>query len=152
MPTAALVLVDTNVLLYSEDLADLAKHQAARTWLRELWLRRSGRISTQVLNEFYVNATRKLTPAMPAGDARAEVRRYQRWSPWVCDHATVENAWAIESRFQVSWWDALVVASAQQQGCSYLLTEDLQHDQQIDGVRILNPFLVGPQILDVATA
>ena len=148
MPSEMFVLVDTNVLLYSEDRADISKHQAARAWLRELWLRRRGRVSTQVLNEFYVNATRKLQPPMPAGDARAEVRRYQRWNPWVCDHATVENAWAIESRYQLSWWDALVVASAQQQGCACLLTEDLQHDQQIDGVRIVNPFIVGPEILD----
>lgn len=148
MPNASFVLVDTNVLLYAEDRADPVKHRVARDWLRELWVRRCGRISTQVLNEFYVNATRKLQPPMPAGDARAEVRRYQRWNPWLCDHATVENAWAIESRFRLSWWDALVVASAQQQGCAYLLTEDLQHDQQIDGVRVLNPFLVSSEILD----
>lgn len=148
MPTANFVLVDTNVLLYAEDRADPVKHRLARAWLRELWLRRCGRISTQVLNEFYANATRKLRPPMLAGDARAEVRRYQRWNPWLCDHATVENAWAIESRFRLNWWDALIVASAQQQGCAYLLTEDLQHDQQVDGVRIVNPFLAGPEILD----
>ncbi len=152
MPNPCFCLVDTNVLLHSEDRADAVKHQAARAWLHELWVRRCGRISTQVLNEFYVIATRKLQPAMPAGDARAEVRRYQRWNPWVCDHATVENAWAIESRFRLSWWDALIVASAQQQGCSYLLTEELGHDQQIDGVRIVNPFIVGPEILDPPTA
>lgn len=152
MPAAPTVLVDTNVFVYSEDSANPAKQQLARKWLRELWFRHSGRTSSQVLNEFYVTATRKLRPAMSAGDARAEVRRYQRWNPWLCDHATVENAWAVESRFQLSWWDALVVASAQQQGCTYLLTEVLQHEQQIDGVRILNPFLVGPEILDTRAA
>lgn len=148
MPNEATVFVDTNVLLYAEDKAHADKHRAARGWLRALWLRRCGRVSNQVLNEFYANATRKLKPAMPAGDARAEVRRYQRWNPWLCDQATVEGAWAVESRFKLSWWDALIVAAAQQQGCSLLLSEDLQHEQTIDGVRILNPFLVGPDILD----
>lgn len=148
MPSALTVFVDTNVLLYSEDRADEAKNRAARAWLRVLWSRRCGRMSSQVLNEFYVNATRKLRPPMLAGDARAEVRRYQRWQPWVVDHATVETAWAVESRFGLSYWDALMVAAAVQQGCDWLLTEDLQHGQQIDGVRIVNPFVAGPEVLD----
>ncbi len=148
MPSASIVFVDTNVLLYSEDSADAAKHRRAREWLQVLWLRRCGRLSMQVLNEFYVNATRKLKPAMPPGDARAEVRRYQRWQPWMNDHATVETAWALESRYQLSYWDALMAAAALQQGCDLLLTEDLQHGQQLDGVRVVNPFLVGPETLD----
>ena len=146
------VFVDTNILLYSEDLADPVKHQAARAWLRELWLRRCGRISSQVLDEFYTRATAGLKPAMPAGDARAEVRRYQRWQPWRTDQATLENAWAIESRYQLGFGDALIVAAAQQQGCACLLSEDLSHDRQIDGVRIISPFLVGPDLLDASTA
>jgi predicted nucleic acid-binding protein len=151
MPSASIVFVDTNVLLYSEDRADLVKHQAARDWLRALWVSRRGRISTQVMHEFYVNATRKLRPAMPAGDARAEVRRYQRWQPWVVDQPTVELAWAVESRCGLNYWDALMVGAALQQGCSLLLTEDLQHGQQIDGLRIVNPFIDGPETLDVST-
>ncbi|HSW06275.1 PIN domain-containing protein [Aquabacterium sp.] len=142
------VFVDTNVLIYSEDGADADKQKRAIEWLSMLWMKQRGRLSTQVLNEFYVNATRKLRPAMPAGDARAEVRRYQRWRPWAIDHTTVETAWAVESRFGLNYWDALIVASAQAQGCRFLLSEDLQHEQQIDSVRILNPFLVGPEVLD----
>lgn len=148
MPSAWTVFVDTNVLLYAEDRAFADKHQRARDWLRALWLRRCGRLSSQVLHEFYVNATRKLQPPMPAGDARAEVRRYQRWTPWLVDHATVESAWAAESRYGLHYWDALMVAAAQHMGCTLLLTEDLLHDQQIDGLRIVNPFLVGPELLE----
>jgi len=148
MASAATVFVDTNVLLYSEDQADAAKHRVARGWLTVLWQQRRGRLSTQVLHEFYVNATRKLRPAMLPGDVRAEVRRYQRWQPWPADHATVETAWAVESRFGFSYWDALIVAAALQQGCGWLLTEDLEHGQNIDGVQIINPFLAGPEILD----
>lgn len=148
MPSGLIVFVDTNVLLYSEDGAHADKHLRARDWLRALWVKRCGRLSNQVLNEFYVNATRKLKPPMPAGDARAEVRRYQRWQPWQNDHTTVESAWALESRYQLNYWDALMTAAALQQGCNLLLTEDLQHDQQIDGVRIVNPFKAGPELLD----
>lgn len=148
MPSASTVFVDTNVLLYAEDKAHADKHRQARDWLRALWLRRCGRLSTQVLQEFYVNATRRLSPPMPAGDARAEVRRYQGWQPWAVDHATVESAWAIESRFGLHYWDALMVASAHHQGCAVLLTEDLQHDQRIDGLRIVNPFKADPSLLD----
>ena len=151
MPNDSTVFVDTNVLIYAEDVADKVKQAAALGWLRALWVRRCGRVSAQVLNEFYVNVTRKIKPPMPAGDARAEVRRYQRWQPWVLDHSTVESAWAVESRYGLSYWDALIVASAQAQGCALLLTEDLQHDQLIDKVRVVNPFLAGPEMLDTLT-
>jgi predicted nucleic acid-binding protein len=144
------VFVDTKVLIYSEDTAHARKHAQAVEWLGELWRRRCGRLSTQVLNEFYANVTRRIKPPMPNGDARAEVRRYQRWQPWAVDHATVESAWAIESRFGLAYWDALIVAAARQIGCQYVLSEDMQHEQRIDSVQILNPFLVGPAILDAA--
>ena len=142
------VFVDTNVLLYGEDGADSTKQAQALAWLRELWQRRCGRLSTQVLGEFYVNATRKLKPAMPGGDARAEVRRYQRWHPWQIDQATVEGAWAVESRFKLGYRDALIVSAAQQQGCELLLSEDLLHEQRFDSVQVINPFVVGPERLD----
>ena len=142
------VFVDTNVLIFSEDGADAGKQARAIEWLRILWDRRLGRISTQVLSEFYVDVTRKAKPPMPSGDARAEVRRYQRWQPWPVDHATVESAWSVESRFGFGYWDSLIIAAAQAQGCRYLLSEDMPHGQQVDSVQILNPFLVGPEILD----
>jgi len=148
--STALVFLDTNVLLYGVDDREQAKRDRARAWIAACWTRRCGRLSTQVLNEFYVNARRKFPSAVSAGDARAEVRRYQHWQPWTIDQPTVEIAWAVESRYRLSYWDALMVAAAQQQGCAALLTEDLQPEQLIDGVRILNPFLTGPEWLDQA--
>jgi predicted nucleic acid-binding protein len=142
------VFVDTNVLVQGEDGAAPEKQAQANAWLGVLWQRRMGRLSTQVLHEFYVNVTRRAQPPMPAGDARAEVRRYQRWQPWTIDHATVESAWSVESRYGLSYWDALIVAAAQAQRCAYLLSEDLPHGQQIDSVQIVNPFLLGPETLD----
>ncbi len=142
------VFVDATVLLYAVDDQDLAKRDQARRWLAACWERRCGRLSHQVLNEFYLQARQKFPSAVSAGDARAEVRRYQNWRPWASDHPTVEAAWAIEARYPLGFWDALIVASAQQQGCDSLLTDALPHGQQIDGVHILNPFTVGPETLD----
>jgi predicted nucleic acid-binding protein len=144
----ALVFVDTNVLLYAFDEADPAKRDASRAWVAACWRGRCGRLSTQVLNEFYSNARKKFAAAISAGDARSEVRRYQQWKPWLIDQATVETAWAVESRCGINYWDALLVAAAQHLGCTLLLTEDLQHDQRIDRLRIVNPFVVGPELLE----
>ncbi len=139
------IFVDTNVLLYAFDDREPAKRDRARDWLSVCWRARSGRLSTQVLNEFYANARKRFATALSAGDARAEVRRYQRWTPWQIDQATVETAWAVESRYGISYWDSLMVAAAQHLGCERLLTEDLQHGQHIDGVRIVNPFVEAPE-------
>jgi predicted nucleic acid-binding protein len=143
------LMVDANVLVYADDVSEPQKHQRSAEWLDLLWSSHRGRVSTQVLNEYYVTVTRKLAHGLSQGDARASVRRYQLWQPWQVDHQTVETAWGIEARFGVHYWDALVVASAQQSGCRYLLTEDLQHGQTIGAVTVLNPFNVQPQeILD----
>jgi predicted nucleic acid-binding protein len=141
------VFVDTNVLLYSFDDANPAKRDQARVWLKACWQQRCGRLSTQVLNEFYANARKRFASAISAGDARAEVRRFQQWRPWQIDQPTIETAWAVESRHQVSYWDALMVSAAQHMGCRWLLTEDLQHNQLFDKLRIVNPFMASPDVL-----
>ena len=142
MPDVNGVFVDTNILIYADDQADAFKQERAKTWLARLWGERTGRVSTQVLNAYYVNVTRKNTIGLKTGDARAKVRRFQLWQPWQIDHATVETAWGIEARFGFNYWDSLIVASAAHSGCKYLLTEDMQHLQQIDSVQIINPFLL----------
>ena len=151
MSAAPLVFVDTSVLILSEDGARPAEQAQALAWLRELWQRRAGRVSTQVLNDFYRLVTTRLQPPMPNGDARAEVRRYQRWQPWAIDHATVESAWSIESRFGLAYMDALVVAAAKAQGCELLLSLELAHGLQLDSVQILNPLQAAPDALSGAS-
>ncbi len=137
-----LVFVDTNVLISAEDGAEADKQHSALDWIERLWRARSGRLSTQVLNEFYVNVTRKLKPAMPQGDARARVRRYAAgWNPWQIDHATVETAWAMEARHGLQYWDCLVLAAAQHSGCTLVLSEDMQHEGRYGAVQVINPFL-----------
>ena len=137
-----LVFVDTKVLISAEDGAGADKQHSALAWIERLWRARSGRLSTQVLNEFYVNVTRKLKPAMPQGDARARVRRYAAgWNPWQIDHATVETAWAMEARHGLQYWDCLVLAAAQHSGCTLVLSEDMQHEGRYGAVQVINPFL-----------
>lgn len=144
----SLVFVDADILIRSEDGADPLKRQAAMAWLGLLWQRRLGRTSQDALSEFYLVATRRLAPPMPPGDARAEVRRYELWQPWLTDHATVESAWAVESRHGLDFRDSLVVAAAQHLGCSYLLSEGMAHGQQYGGVQIVNPFKAGIELLE----
>jgi predicted nucleic acid-binding protein len=141
-------LVDTNILIYSEDGSDPVKRDQALDWLSVLWKRGSGRVSRQVLNEFYVNVTRKLRRPMSPSEARAEVRRYEVWQPWPIDHATVETAWAIESRYGLHYWDSLIVASAQHMGCRYILSENMAHQQQYGEVTVIDPFRSSVELLD----
>jgi len=148
MPNDSTVFVDTNVLLYAFDdrLAD--KQEQARRWLAWCWRTHRGRVSSQVVNEFYANALRKFTRTLPVDKARAEVRRLWTWKAWPIDEETVQGAWALQDRFSLSYWDALMLSAAHQLGCTFLLTEDLQHGQEIDGVQIVNPFLTGPELIE----
>jgi predicted nucleic acid-binding protein len=138
----ALVFVDTNVLIYALDRGDLKKQEAARAWRTELWKSHSGRISFQVLQEFYVNVVQKWPSA--SEQARAEVRDLLAWRPAPIDGAILERAWRMQDRYQLSFWDALIVAAAKSLACRYLLTEDLQANQELDGITVVNPFLREP--------
>lgn len=150
MPSGSTVFVDTNVLLYAVDVRRPEKQQQAQSWLRQCWQGNRGRISTQVLHEMFANV-RRVAPSLSVDDVRRVVRDYRAWAPLTVDEETVDLAWDLQDRFSFSYWDALMVAAAQQQGCAILLTEDLQHDQRIDQLRIVNPFLVGPEVLDALT-
>jgi predicted nucleic acid-binding protein len=143
LDSPAPVFVDSNVFLYALDEADRDKQQAARNWRADLWKSRRGRVSFQVLGEFYVNALRKRPAARE--EARAEVRDLLAWNPIVTDAALLERGWRIQDRYHLSYWDALIVAAAKAASCRYLLTEDLQPGQKLDGIEIVNPFLHSPE-------
>jgi|SRR5947209_5088260 len=138
----ALVFVDTNVLIYALDQFDPAKQTAARAWRDQLWKSRRGRISFQVLQEFYVNVAHKWPRARQ--QARAEVRDLLTWKPIATDERILEQSWKIQNRYQLSFWDALIVAAAKSASSHYLLTEDLQDGQDFDGLMVVNPFLRDP--------
>jgi predicted nucleic acid-binding protein len=132
--------VDTNILVYARDKGEADKGSRARDWLGFLWQAHQGRISVQVLQEYYQVVTRRLSPGLSREIARKDIRDLMAWQPAVANARLLENAWIAEERFQLSWWDALIVAAAQQLGCRYLLTEDLQAGQDLDRVTVLNPF------------
>jgi predicted nucleic acid-binding protein len=136
--------VDTNVLVYARDTSEPDKHARATAWMAHLWEHESGRTSVQVLNEYYVTVTRKLSPGLDRAAARDDVRDLTAWRPATIDAATIETAWALEDRYSLSWWDSLVVASAVRLGCTRLLTEDLSEGQNYDGVVVVNPFTTPP--------
>lgn len=136
------VFVDTNVFLYALDRANLDKQAVAQSWRAELWRTRRGRISVQVLQEFYANVIRKW-PAARDG-ARAEIRDLLAWRPIPIDADLIEEAWSVQDRYGLSFWDTLIVAAAKSSSCQYLLTEDLQAGQDLNGVIVVNPFHHSP--------
>ena len=72
------------------------------------------------------------------------------WEPVALDAAILERSWKLQDRYQLSFWDALIVGAAKSIACRYLLTEDLQASEELDGLRVINPFLIGPSLLDGA--
>jgi predicted nucleic acid-binding protein len=136
------VFVDTNVLVYSFDTANTAKLQAAREWRSELWKNALGRISFQVLQEFYWTGTQKWP--LLRKEIQAEIRDLVEWHPVVINSEILEHSWEIQARYKLSFWDSLIVAAAKAASCRYLLTEDLQEGQEMDGVVVVNPFRYSP--------
>ena len=136
--------VDTNVFVYARDASEPDRQPRARAWIDHLWANAQGRLSLQVLDEYYVTVTRKLNPGLTPALARADVRDLMAWRPVPVDHAIVEAAWDIEDRHALSWWDALIVASAEHLGCDQLLSEDLQNAQRFGAVTVVNPFVHDP--------
>lgn len=135
------VFVDTNVLVYARDSSEQAKQERARAWIGHLWETAEGRVSVQVLQEYYVTMTRKLRPGLSHDDARADIKDLVAWHPVESRPPLLEAAWSVEDRFAISFWDALIVAAAQEAGCSHLLTEDLASGMDLDGVVVVDPFV-----------
>ena len=149
--TAPLVFVDSGVLLATVDGADPVRQTAARTWVAWCWQARTGRISTQVLNEFYNAAMQRFGRAGGVSPAhiRTHVRRLREWQPPHLDRYAVDGAWDLQDRHGLSYWTALIVSSAQQQGCSHLLSLEIPAGQSFDGVQVISP--QGAQPTDIAS-
>ena len=107
-----------------------------------LWRNGLGRVSFQVLHELYTNVVKKQVLQTP--DARLLCRDLLEWHPLAPNGELLEAAWRIGDRFGFSFWDSMIVAAALRQNCGTLLTEDLQHGQEIEGLRVVSPFLAEP--------
>jgi predicted nucleic acid-binding protein len=131
--------IDTNILIYAHDVDAKTKHEVAKSVLQELWSQRTGVLSMQVLQEFYVNVTRKIASPIPKDAARLVVNSYSIW----CTETTpaeISSAFRIEDESRIGFWDALIVAAAIKSGAVRILSEDLNAQQVIAGLRVENPF------------
>lgn len=138
--TADKTLVDSNILVYAFDVDAGKRHDRAKAVLKDLWNKKTGVVSMQVLQEFYSVVTRKIGTPLPRATARKIVSQYARWCVQT-GPSDIEAAFSVEDAVGIAFWDALIVAAAVRAGARRILTEDLNHGQIIAGVRIENPFL-----------
>lgn len=130
---------DTNVLVYTDDQGAPAKQRRALDLIAEHRRARTGVVSLQVLQEYFVAATRQLR--VDAQVARRKVELLGEFDVMSPEIADILAAIDLHRLHRISFWDALIVRSAMEAGCSVLLSEDMQHGQKISGIQIENPFL-----------
>jgi predicted nucleic acid-binding protein len=138
-PRLPRTFLDTNVLVYCDDESEPAKQQKALEVLDEHTRARTGVVSLQVLQEYFVAVCRKL--GLDAGTARRKVEIFAMLDVAEPKVSDILAAIDMHRLHGFSYWDALVLQMAKKAGCRVVLTEDMQHGQVIDGVRIVNPFL-----------
>jgi predicted nucleic acid-binding protein len=141
---SAICFVDTNLFVYAKDASEDKKQPVAQEWLDRLWENRWGRTGIQVLSEYFVTVTRKLSPGLTEDLAWNDVEDLLSWNPVPVDGSVLRRSREITNRFSLSWWDAQIVAAAHSCNADCLLTEDLQHGQDLDGLKIVNPFRRAP--------
>ena len=140
MPAQDLTFVDTYILVYAHDASESGKQPIAEALLRQLWRQGTGVLSTQVLQEFYVVATRKYDPPMSRDLARRLVAHYANWRVIGVDLPLIVSASELEEMHSLSFWDALVVEAARRAGATRLATEDMQDGREFGDLRIHDPF------------
>lgn len=153
------IFVDSDVLIVAHDASDEALARAAQAWIAWCWRRRVGRISTQVLNEFYNGAVNAFglteSSAITPADVRTSVRRLRAWQPPHLDRYAVDGAWDLQDRYGLSYWNALILSSALQQSCTHVLSIELsalvQNNElggEIEGIRVMSPLSMKPEELE----
>jgi predicted nucleic acid-binding protein len=131
--------VDTNILMYAHDTSAGEKHERAKTLVEELWRDRTGVVSTQVLQELSVNLRKKVRRPLDAKATRDIVADYLTWQVVVNGGEAILEAIDLESRYQISFWDAMVIQAAQLSGVEVLYSEDVSDRQKYGSVMVVNP-------------
>ena len=134
------MFIDTNILIYAFDVSAGKKHQVASHILSDLWNSGLGVLSTQVLQEFYINVVQKIQKPIDQKMAQEIIRDLLKWHVVVNNGDSILDAIDISEKYGYSFWDSLIIEAALTGGVSVLLSEDLQHGQVISGVTIRNPF------------
>jgi predicted nucleic acid-binding protein len=130
--------LDTNVLVYTDDRNEPRKQKLALSLVERCRTDGSAVISTQILQEYFTAATRKL--AVPPDIARRKLQLFARFPVVKIDVTDIVAAVDLHRLHTISFWDALVVRAAQEGGCAVLYSEDLHDSWNIDGLRVVNPF------------
>jgi len=136
----SLQFVDTNILIYAHDTSAGQKHSRAKELMRDLWQSGKGCLSIQVLQEFYVNVTQKVTKPLSAEAAAQIIADLSVWEMHCPTMEDVLEAIRLHKRYQISFWDAMILASALQLGCQVLWSEDLNPGQFHGLVEVQSPF------------
>ena len=138
--------VDTNLFVYAYDESAGLKREVARDLIAELWESRLGCASVQVLQELFVNLTRKVPKPLPARDVASLVEDLSVWTIHSPGPRDVLSAIELHERINVSFWDAMILTSARTLECRVLYSEDLNAGQSYDGVRVVNPIEEGAEV------
>ena len=133
--------VDTNILVYAEDLSAGRKCVRSQELIEKIWDTREGVVSTQILQELYVALRRRLMKPLSASEAENVLRDYFAWEVVINDRASVLRAIELETRYQISFWDALMLQAAERARAETVYSEDLSHGQSYAGIRVVNPFV-----------
>jgi predicted nucleic acid-binding protein len=131
--------VDTNVLVYAHDRSAGDKHDQAKALMRSLWDDGRGCLSMQVLQEFYVNITRKVPRPLGPSAAAEIIADLATWDVHCPNPADMQDAIRFGQRHGLAFWDAMILTSAQAKGCPVVWSEDLNAGQDYGGVRVVNP-------------
>jgi len=134
------VFVDTNVIVYAYDKNAGEKHRVAADIMTDLWRSGLGTISTQVLQEFFVTLTKKISVPMDISVVRETIRRLSKWDVLLIDADMIIRATELQERYKYSFWDSMIIASAIAGRARTILSEDLADGQIIQGISIRNPF------------
>lgn len=136
----AFQFVDSNILVYAYDLAQGEKREKAKARLLSLWESGLGCVSIQVLQEFFVNVTRKSDFPLSPEQAAQVIHDFSDWKVHRPGIKDVIAAIDLHQRYRISFWDAMILQSARQSGCSILWSEDLSKGEDYAGVKVVNPF------------
>jgi predicted nucleic acid-binding protein len=132
--------VDTNILVYAHDVSAGSKHQQAKAVIHQLWDSKSGCLSVQVLQEFHVTITQKVSKPLDVESSAKIIEDLSFWRVYAPDIKDILSAIDLQHRYTISFWDAMVIWSAIQLDCEILWSEDLSSGQLYEGVQLLNPF------------
>lgn len=148
---AAFQFLDANIVVYAHDQSAGDKQKIAQELIRSLWESRNGCLSIQVLQEFYVTVTQKVPIPMETEMAARVIEDLSFWRVHEPGSKDVLEAITLQQRYDISFWEAMILQSAIQSGCQVIWSEDLASNRSYEGIRLVNPFQKYTESAEVQT-